>query len=74
MKAEFNSTGVRLALDKSEYIFLHLALSHLLHGLSIPDHDFINIMGLSREEAEELLESLVSSEREARRSGEHWNV
>lgn len=72
MIAKFRRDGVDLSLDKSEYIFLYLTMSYVLHGVALADHDFRNILGMSREDAEALLAGLVDAEHAARGRGEHW--
>jgi hypothetical protein len=71
--ARFHRDGVELGLTKSEYIFVYLSLSYVLHGVRLKDHDFRNILGLSREDAETLMKRLSTLEDEARARGEHWN-
>lgn len=66
--------GARLDLPPSEYGFLYLALSHVLHGQRMTDHDFRNILGLEREAAEALLTELQAAEDEAKRRGDHWHL
>jgi len=73
MIAHFRRDGVDLALDKSECGFLHLTLSYVLDGVALADHDFANILGMGREDAEAFRGSLVEAERVARSRGEHWN-
>ena len=62
-----------MTLDKREYIFLALTLSYVLDGISIEDHDFTNILGLTRAEAEAWRDELMAAEHAARDRGEHWN-
>jgi hypothetical protein len=71
--ARFGREGVDLALDKREYIFIALALSYLLDGISIADHDFQNILGMNRADAEKLRDALDTAEATARTAGTHWN-
>ncbi|WP_157732502.1 hypothetical protein [Cellulomonas sp. PSBB021] len=73
MIARFRSDGVDLDLTKDEYIFVYLTLSHALHGVRMEDHDFRNILGMSREDAEALMGRIGAAEDEARASGTHWN-
>jgi len=62
-----------LTLDKREFIFLAMTLSYVLDGISIEDHDFVNILGMTREMAEAMLDDLKAAEGAARARGEHWN-
>ena len=73
MIAKFSRDGVDLGLDESEYSFLYLTLSYVLHGVALADHDFANILGMSRKDAEALMDCLVEAERVARARGDHWN-
>lgn len=73
MIAKFGPQGVELALDKREFDFLALTLSYVLDGISIEDHDFANILGMTREQAEAMRDDLMKTERAARARGEHWN-
>jgi hypothetical protein len=73
MTAEFSSEGARLELTRKEYIFVYLSMSYVLHGAHFEDHDFMNILGMSREDAELLMESIAGAEKVARQHGEHWN-
>lgn len=73
MIARFRRDGVELDLDKSEYIFVYLTLSYVLDGVAIADHDFANILGMTREEAEAFRDGLVEAERIARVQGNHWS-
>ncbi|MCO7237746.1 MULTISPECIES: hypothetical protein [unclassified Aeromicrobium] len=73
MKARFRRDGVELDLTKDEYIFVYLLLSYGLHGVELEDHDFRNILGMSRVDAERLMQSIRAVEREARARGDHWN-
>jgi hypothetical protein len=71
--ARFDRDGAELDLTKSEYIFVYLSLSYVLHGAHLEDHDFANILGMAREDAEMLMTRLGAAEDEARARGEHWN-
>jgi hypothetical protein len=71
--ARFRSDGVELDLDKPEYIFVYLTLSYVLDGVALADHDFRNILGMTREDAEAFLDGLEEAERIARVQGNHWN-
>jgi hypothetical protein len=71
--AKFRRDGVELDLTRSEYIFVHLTLSHVLHGIGMKDHDFANILGMPRPEAEALLARIDQAEDAAKAKGEHWN-
>jgi hypothetical protein len=71
--ADFSRDGVELHLGKIEYDFLMLTLSYVLHGVRLADHDFANILGMSRENAEIFLNGLNVAERAARDRGDHWN-
>ena len=73
MIARFRLDGVDVGLDKAEYAFLHLTLSYVLDGVALADHDFANILGMSREDAEAFRDSLAEAERIARAHGTHWN-
>ena len=73
MIAKFGPHGVELTLDKREFDFLALTLSYVLDGISIEDHDFANILGMTREAAEAMRDDLMASEHAARARGEHWN-
>jgi hypothetical protein len=72
MNAEFSPDGVVLHLEPAEYGFVHLLLSYVLHGLRLPDHDFSNILGISRVDAETMLERMAALESVARDDGSHW--
>lgn len=74
MDATFTTAGADLRLDPQEYGFLHLTLSYVLHGLTLPDHDFRNILGMSRDDAERLYERMQSAEKSARAEGQHWQA
>lgn len=71
--ARFRSDGVELDLTKDEYIFVYLSLSYALHGARMEDHDFRNILGMSREDAERLMGQIGAAEDEARAKGDHWS-
>lgn len=71
--ARFDRDGVELDLTKSEYIFVYLSLSYVLHGAHMEDHDFVNILGMSRDDAELLMTRIGEAEDQARARGEHWN-
>jgi hypothetical protein len=73
MMAVFRSDGVGLELTKDEYGFVYLALSYALHGAAMEDHDFRNILGMSRDDAEKLMETIGAAEDEARARGDHWS-
>ncbi|GAA3671073.1 hypothetical protein GCM10022237_33520 [Nocardioides ginsengisoli] len=73
MKAHFSKDGVELELARHEYIFVYLALSHVIDGISMDDADFRNILGLERSEAAAMLDGLSQRELGARQSGQHWN-
>lgn len=73
MMARFRSDGVELDLTKEEYIFVYLSLSYALHGAQMEDHDFRNILGMSRDDAERLMGQIGAAEDEARARGEHWS-
>ena len=74
MIARFGREGVDLALDTREYVFIALGLSYLLDGISIADHDFQNILGMNRADAEKLRDAMGADEATARTSGTHWNT
>ena len=71
MIARFGLDGVALDLDPREYAFLHLALSFVLHGVSVAD-EFQVLLGMSREEAENLYSRMQAAEVAARERGDHW--
>lgn len=71
--ARFRSDGVEFDLTKDEYIFVYSALSYALHGVRMEDHDFRNILGMSREDAERLMEQIGAAEDDARARGDHWS-
>ncbi len=73
MIARFRRDGVDLELTIAEYDFLYLTLTHVLYGITIADHDFANILGMGRADAEALMDSLMETERIARSREEHWN-
>lgn len=73
MMAKFRSDGVEFDLTKDEYIFVYLALSYALHGAALEDHDFRNILGMSRDDAERFMEEVRGAENEARGQGDHWS-
>lgn len=73
MIAKFSPNGADVGLDKREYAFLHLTLSYVLDGIKLSDHDFVNILGMSRDKAEAFRDSLVAAESSARARGNHWN-
>jgi hypothetical protein len=73
MIADFGSEAVELKLSKAEYVFLHLALSYVLDGVALADHDFANILGMARSDAEAMRDDLVREERKARERGTHWS-
>lgn len=73
MRTRFHRDGVELDLTKSEYIFVYLSLSYVLHGARLEDHDFANILGMSKEDAEILMTRMSEAEDEARARGEHWS-
>lgn len=73
MRAKFHYEGAELNLTKSEYIFVYLSLSFVLHGAHMEDHDFTNILGMSRQDAERLMAALGVAEDEAKARGKHWN-
>lgn len=72
MIARFGKDGVRLDLEPREFAFVDLVLSYVLHGVRLPDHDFLNILGMSRLAAEALYSELQSTEAAARAQGQHW--
>lgn len=71
--ARFRSDGVQLDLTKDEYVFIYLSLSHALYGIGMEDHDFRNILGMSRDDAERLMGQIVAAEGDARARGDHWS-
>lgn len=73
MMARFRTDGVELDLTKDEYILVYLLLTHALYGDAMEDHDFRNILGMFREDAERFLDSIGAAEDEARATGDHWN-
>ncbi len=73
MIARFGPHGVELTLGKLEFDFLALTLSYVLDGIVLEDHDFAHILGMTREEAEAMRDSLMETERAARARGEYWN-
>lgn len=74
MDTRVTAQGVRLDLPPSEYGFLYLALSHVLPGQRMADHDFRNILGLEGEAAEALLNEMQAAEDEAKQRGDHWHL
>ncbi|TDO48646.1 hypothetical protein EV643_107276 [Kribbella sp. VKM Ac-2527] len=73
MIARFRRDGVELDLDMREYIFVYLTFSYVLDGVALADHDFANILGMTREDAEALRDNLMEAERLARVQGTHWS-
>lgn len=71
--ARFSHDGVDLSLSRAEYIFVYLSLSYVLNGPRMADHDFVNILGMSRVDAEALMTRIGEAEDRARARGEHWN-
>jgi len=53
-------------------VFIYHALSYVLHGGGLPDHDFQNVLSMARPRAEQILDYLVGVERTARETGNHW--
>ncbi len=41
---------------------MHLTLSDVLDGVALADHDFVNILGMTRPDAEALRDKLVEAE------------
>jgi hypothetical protein len=72
-EAEFSEEGVTLALSKEEWWFVTSAMSYVLHGHRLPDHDFRNVLMIDSAEAERLHDELSDAERLARASGHHWS-
>jgi hypothetical protein len=70
--ARFGADGAALDLAPKEYEFIYLTLSYVLHGVRLADHDFINILGMSRQAAEDLYSQMQGLEASARRRGDHW--
>jgi len=70
--AEFSVDGVTLRLSKEEWWFVTSAMSYLLHGQRLADHDFRNILMIDSGHAERLHDQLSALEHEARASGDHW--
>ncbi|MEV4423546.1 hypothetical protein AB0L40_26795 [Patulibacter sp. NPDC049589] len=73
MIARFSNDGVQIDLGTLEYGFLYLTLSYVLDGVALTDNEFRNILGMSRENAEELMRHLEITEAEARSRGSHWD-
>lgn len=69
----FGPEGAQLDLAPREYVFVYLALSYVLHGARLADHDFANILGMPRDAAEEMYSQIKVLEAEARARGDHWN-
>ena len=72
MIAKFDTTGAFLEMKPLEYGFLYNTLSYVLNGIRIADHDFRNILGMSREDAENLFDIIKAEEDAARSRHEHW--
>lgn len=73
MIARFHLDGVDLGLGKNEYNFIYLMLVYVLYGRGPADNHFYDLLGMSREDAEALLNALGEDERAARALGSHWN-
>lgn len=71
--ADFTHDGVTLRLSKEEWWFVTSAMSYVLHGNRLADHDFRNILMMDSADAERLHEDLGEAERRAQTSGHHWN-
>jgi hypothetical protein len=71
--ANFTSDGVTLHLSQEEWCFVTSAMSYVLHGNRMADHDFRNILMMDSADAERLHEYLGEAERRAQASGHHWN-
>lgn len=71
--ADFTHDGVTLSLSKEEWWFVTSAMSYVLHGDRLADHDFRNILMMDSADAERLHEDLGEAERWAQASGHHWN-
>ena len=67
-----STDGAVLHLAPAEYGWIHLVLSYVLHGLPLPEHDFSNILGMSRVHAETMFERMAALESLAREEGSHW--
>jgi hypothetical protein len=71
-EASFTTDGVTLSLSKEEWWFVTSAMSYVLHGHRLPNHDFRNILMMDPMDAERLHDVLAEAERSARASGSHW--
>lgn len=71
--ADFTRDGVTLRLSREERWFVTSAMSYVLDGTRLPDHDFRNILMMDSADAERLHDDLAESERQAQASGHHWN-
>jgi len=71
-RADFDTEGVTLHLSKEEWWFVTSAMSHVLYGDRLPDHDFQNILMSDPVEAERLQAQLSDAEVAARAAGNHW--
>ncbi len=56
-------------LDMSQYRFIVRVLEYVLEPGRLRDHDFRNLLGMYREEAQALLDELVEAERAADGAG-----
>lgn len=72
-QAVFSDQGVTLTLSKEEWWFVNSAMSYVLHGRRLPDHDFRNVLMADPGQAERLFEQLSDAEAHARSVGSHWN-
>ncbi len=59
-------------MTKEEWWFAFMAMSYVLHGKRLPDHDFRNILMATPEDAERLHDQLDEVEVAARIAGNHW--
>lgn len=66
----FHRDEVELHLAKSEYIFVYLSLSYVLHWAHLEDHDLTNILCMTREGAETLLTQIGEGDLDGSRPGQ----
>ena len=57
----FDETVLRVELDPNEYGFVYLTL-YVIDGLALADHDFRNILRMTRADATAFLDALAEAE------------
>jgi hypothetical protein len=71
VEAEFSKAGAVLRLTPLEYNFVYLALIRAIHE-GLPERDVRYVLGLDFAEATAFLDALLTEERKALESEEHW--